>query len=124
MENVVIIGGGPAGYAAAIRVAQLGGKAMLIEKDALGGTCLNSGCVPARAFARAAELAGLANDAKSYGITFAGREIDFARVTARKDIVVKTLVAGVRMLIGANNVEIVEGEAKFIDRSTIQVTSK
>jgi dihydrolipoamide dehydrogenase len=122
--NVVIIGGGPAGYAAAVRVAQLGGKATLIEKDALGGTCLNSGCVPARTFARAAELAGLAGDAKDYGITFAGREIDFAKVTARKDVVVKTLVGGIKFLMGANKVEIVEGQARFVDRSTIEVTSR
>jgi dihydrolipoamide dehydrogenase len=123
-RDVVIIGGGPAGYAAAIRVSQLGGKATLVEGDALGGTCLNRGCIPARVLARAAEFIEMGLRAKDYGVIFKEKEVDFAKLMARKDVVVKTLVGGIRLLLTGNQVEIVEGDARFIDSSTIGVALK
>src|SRR5208337_3932137 len=92
--GVLVIGAGPAGYAAAIRAAQLGGKVTIVEREALGGTCLNRGCIPTQVFARAAELLETGSHGKDYGITFHDPIIDFSKLIARKDIVVKTLVAG------------------------------
>lgn len=120
-RDVAIIGGGPAGYAAAIRVSQLGGKATLIENEALGGTCLNRGCIPTRALARAAELFDMGKDAKDYGITYNGISVDFAKMMARKDTVVKTLVAGVKLLLEANKVELIEGTGRFLSPTQIEV---
>ena len=69
-RDVVIVGGGPAGYTAAIRVMQLGGKVTLVEKDTIGGMCLNHGCIPMVALARAVELVEMGKTAKDYGITY------------------------------------------------------
>jgi dihydrolipoamide dehydrogenase len=123
-RDVVIIGGGPAGYAAAIRVSQLGGKATLIENDTLGGTCLNRGCIPTRSLARAAELLEMAKDAKNYGITYGDVSVDFTKMVARKDTVVKTLVTGVKHLINGNRVELLEGEGKLFSPSHVEVNLK
>ncbi|MDD5007216.1 MAG: dihydrolipoyl dehydrogenase [Syntrophorhabdaceae bacterium] len=123
-RDVVIIGGGPAGYAAAIRVSQLGGKATLVENETLGGTCLNRGCIPTRSLARAAELFDMGKDANDYGITYNDISIDFAKMMARKETVVKTLVAGVKLLLNANKVELVEGIGRFLSPSQIEVSLK
>lgn len=123
-RDVVIIGGGPAGYAAAIRVSQLGGKATLVENEALGGTCLNRGCIPTRSLARAAELFDMGKDANDYGITYNDISIDFAKMMARKETVVKTLVAGVKLLLNANKVELIEGIGRFLAPSQIEVSLK
>lgn len=120
-RDVVIVGGGPAGYAAAIRVSQLGGKATLIEKDTLGGTCLNRGCIPTRSMARAVELIDIGRDAKNYGITYKEISFDYSRMIGRRDTVVKTLVAGVKLLLGGNNVDIIEGAARFASPDEINV---
>ncbi|MHB8109816.1 MAG: dihydrolipoyl dehydrogenase [Syntrophorhabdaceae bacterium] len=115
MENrdVVILGAGPAGYAAAIRTAQLGGRATIIEKEMFGGTCLNRGCVPVRVLTRAVELLETAARARDYGVVFKEVSVDFAKLMNRKNVAVKTLVAGVRMLLTGNQVEILEGVAKL-----------
>ncbi len=123
-RDVVIIGGGPAGYAAAIRVSQLGGKATLIENGSVGGTCLNHGCIPTRSLARAAELFDMGKDANDYGIAYDGISVNFAKMMARKDTVVKTLVAGVKLLLGANKVELIEGTARFLSDSQVEVETK
>jgi dihydrolipoamide dehydrogenase len=123
-RDVVIIGGGPAGYAAAIRVSQLGGKATLVENETLGGTCLNRGCIPTRSLARAAELFDMGKDANDYGITYNDISIDFAKMMARKETVVKTLVAGVKLLLNANKVELIEGMGRFLSPSQIEVSLK
>ncbi len=123
-KEVVIIGGGPAGYAAAIRVAQLGGKATLIEKEALGGTCLNRGCIPVKALSRAVELIDLARNAKEYGINYKELEVNFPKIMARKDIVVKTMVSGVKLLLNGNGVEVIEGTGRFLSPSQLEVQLK
>lgn len=123
-RDVVIIGGGPAGYAAAIRVSQLGGKATLIENETLGGTCLNRGCIPTRTFARAAELFDMGKDAKNYGITYNDISVDLAKMMARKDTIVKTLVSGVKLLLSGNKVELIEGTGRFFSPSQIEVQLK
>jgi dihydrolipoamide dehydrogenase len=120
-RDVVIIGGGPAGYVAAIRVAQLGGKATLIENDAIGGTCLNRGCIPTRALVRGVEFLELAKSARDYGVSYAEPEVDFARMMARKATIVKTVVSGVRLLLEGNGVEVINGRAGFLSPSRLEV---
>lgn len=123
-RDVVIIGGGPAGYAAAIRVSQLGGKATLVENDTLGGTCLNSGCIPTRSLARGAELFDMAKNANDYGITYSDISVDFAKMQTRKETVVKNLTAGVNSLLNANKVELIEGLGQFISPMQLEVSLK
>jgi dihydrolipoamide dehydrogenase len=112
-RDVVIIGGGPAGYAAAIRLSQLGRKATLIEKEALGGTCLNRGCIPTMVLAKAVELLEQAKSGKDYGITFADMAVNFETLSARKNTVIKILVGGVKSLMQAYNIELIDGTAQF-----------
>ena len=123
-RDVVIVGGGPAGYTAAIRVAQLGGKATLVEKDAIGGVCLNHGCIPTATLARAVELLEMGKSAKDYGITYKEMTLDFKKMTARKDTIVKTLVSGVKQMLEAYGVEVIEGAGKLISPSQIEVHLK
>ena len=122
-RDVLVIGAGPAGYAAAIRAAQLGGKVTIVEKEALGGTCLNHGCIPTRVFAKAGELLETGSHGKEYGITFRDQITDFSKLIARKEIVVKTLVAGVRMLLRENGVERKEGTAAFNNVRELSITA-
>ena len=123
-RDVVIIGGGPAGYTAAIRVTQLGGKATIIEKDAIGGMCLNHGCIPTVALARAVELIEMGKNAKDYGITYKDMEVDFQRMMSKKETVVRTLVSGVKQMLEAYGVEVIEGSGRFISPSQIEVHLK
>ena len=123
-RDVVIIGGGPAGYAAAIRVAQLGAKATIVEKDTIGGICVNHGCIPTVALARAVELLEMGKDAKDYGITYEGVKVDFPRMMSKKEAVVRTLVSGVKQMLEAYGVELIEGKGRLISSSLIEVHLK
>ena len=119
-RDIVIIGGGPAGYVCAIRIAQLGGKATIIEQDVLGGVCLNRGCIPTKALARGAEFVELAKKAREYGVDLGTPMIDFAKMIARKNIIVKTIVGGVQSLIKANGIEALTGKARFLSPLEIE----
>ena len=120
-RDIVIIGGGPAGYVAAIRVSQLGRKATIIENDTVGGTCLNRGCIPTRALVRAVEFIDLVKGAKDYGVNYQVAEVDFSKMMARKDTIVKTVVSGVRLLLEGNGVEVINGTAKLLSPSQLEV---
>jgi dihydrolipoamide dehydrogenase len=120
-KDVVVIGGGPAGYASAIRAAQLGAKVTLVEQTSLGGTCVSRGCIPVKALVRAAELVELGKSARDYGVNYQEAGIDFARMIARKDTVVKTVTSGVKLLLEGNGVEVVSGSARFLSPSEIEV---
>jgi len=122
-RDVVIVGGGPAGYTAAIRTSQLGGKATIIENNTVGGTCLNRGCIPTRALVRGVEFIDLAKRARDYGVNYQESGIDFAKMMARKDIIVKTVVSGVKMLLEGNEVEVISGTGKFMSPSQLEVLS-
>jgi dihydrolipoamide dehydrogenase len=122
--DLLIIGGGPAGYVGAIRARQLGAKVTLIERDALGGTCLNRGCIPTRAMVRAVEFIDLPRKAREYGITFPPPEIDFTKIIARKDTIVKIIGSGVRSLMNENGVEVIKGDAKFVSPNEIRVKTE
>lgn len=123
-RDVVIVGSGPGGYTAAIRVTQLGGKATLIEKDTIGGMCLNHGCIPIIALARAVELLEMGKSAKDHGITYKDMEVDFRRMMSKKETVVRTLVSGVKQMLEAYGVEVMEGTGKLISPSLIEVHLK
>lgn len=122
--KVTVIGGGPGGYVAAIRAAQLGGEVTLVEKENLGGTCLNVGCIPTKALLHSAELYEEAKEGAKYGIIASDVKVDFARVQERKKSVTKQLVSGVKGLLAANKVKVVNGEASFISRDTIEVKTE
>jgi dihydrolipoamide dehydrogenase len=115
--DVAVIGGGPGGYVAAIRARQLGLTTVLIEKDKLGGRCLNYACIPAKAVLRSADVLKEVSDAASYGVTLPAGDIgvDFATVAKRRDRVVKTMTGGVGGLMKKNEVLVVEGEAGFAE---------
>ncbi|MBU1208228.1 MAG: dihydrolipoyl dehydrogenase [Proteobacteria bacterium] len=120
-KEILIIGGGPGGYVAAIRAAQLGGKITLVEKNELGGTCLNWGCIPTKALLRGVELLEALEGSKDFGIQVGEISVDFSRLMARKDRAVKTLVSGVVGLMKANGIAVVKGQAKFISPQEIEV---
>jgi dihydrolipoamide dehydrogenase len=123
-KDIVIIGAGPGGYVAAIRAAQLGGKVTLIEKDELGGTCLNWGCMPTKALLHGVEILESLEAGKEFGIQADGVKVDFAKMSARKDRSVKILVSGVTGLMKANGVEVIKGAAKLISPRVVRVVDE
>jgi dihydrolipoamide dehydrogenase len=111
--DCIVIGSGPGGYVAAIRAAQLGKKTAVIEKDRVGGRCLNYACIPAKAVLRSADLLTEIREAGDYGLNVSGVEVDYAAVQARREKVVGTLTGGVAGLFKKNSIELIEGEASF-----------
>jgi len=120
--DVVIIGGGPGGYEAAIRGAQLGLKVCLVERDSLGGTCLNRGCIPTKALYRNAEIINILKNIDEYGISVEGYSIDIPKIQERKQNIVNQLVGGVEQLLKANKIEVLKGSGSIKDESTVTVT--
>jgi dihydrolipoamide dehydrogenase len=109
--DCIVIGSGPGGYVAAIRAAQLGKKTAVIERDKVGGRCLNYACIPAKAVLRSADLLAEINDSEEYGLKVSGVEVDFAGVMARREKVVSTLTSGVGGLFKKNKIDVIEGDA-------------
>src|ERR1700742_4030713 len=108
--DMIVIGSGPGGYVAAIRAAQLGMKTAVIEKDAVGGRCLNYACIPAKAVLRSADLLTEIREADEFGVSVTGAEVDFAAVQQRREKVISTLTGGVASLFKKNGIELIEGE--------------
>src|SRR4051794_23281520 len=119
--DCIVIGSGPGGYVAAIRAAQLGMKTAVVEKEFIGGRCLNIACIPAKAVLRAADVLGEVRDAGEFGIKVAEPEVDFSGVGAHRDKVVKTLTGGVNMLLKKNKVDIIEGVASLTKDGNVKV---
>ena len=119
--DLVVLGAGPGGYVAAIRAAQLGMKAAIVERDALGGICLNWGCIPSKALLRNAEVLGLFQHAEEFGISFDNLQYDFGKAIDRSRQVVKRLTGGVGMLLRKNKVEHIEGVGVLKDSNTVEV---
>ena len=112
-KKVAVIGGGPGGYVAAIRAAQLGGEVTLIEKNKLGGTCLNVGCIPTKALLHASEFLSCAREAADYGIQLDVKSVNWSAVQKKKASVVAKLVGGVTGLMKANKIRVINGTASF-----------
>ena len=120
--DVVIIGGGPGGYVAAIRGAQLGAKVAIVEKKSLGGTCLNRGCIPTKALYASAKTLVAAKKAGNFGVNIKDIAFDLSKAVARKNDVVTKLVGGVRQLLKGNGIEIFEGEAFLENAGQVRIT--
>ena len=115
--DVIVIGSGPGGYVAAIRAAQLGKKTAVIEKDRVGGRCLNYACIPAKAVLRSADLLSEIREAGDYGLNVSGVEVDYSAVQGRREKVVTTLTGGVAGLFKKNGIDLIEGEASLVRSS-------
>jgi dihydrolipoamide dehydrogenase len=119
--DCVIIGSGPGGYVAAIRAAQLGMKTAVIERDKVGGRCLNYACIPAKAVLRVADVLSEVRDAEEFGISVGEVQLDYAAVTARREKVVATLTGGVSSLFKKNGVDLIEGEGALLGDGRVAV---
>jgi len=121
--DVAVIGAGPGGYVAAIRAAQYGLRTVIFEREALGGTCLNWGCIPTKAMLHSCEVLHEARGAVKFGITLGGTTpvVDLPKLYAYKDKTVKKLTGGVRSLLTGNGVEIVSGTAELADAHTLRL---
>ena len=111
--DVVVIGGGPGGYVAAIRAAQLNLKVALVEREALGGICLNWGCIPTKALLRNAEIIDLLKRGKEFGFHFENLTVDYSQAVRRSREVVKRLVRGVEFLMRKNDIEVIQGTGRL-----------
>lgn len=120
--QVVVLGGGPGGYVAAIRAAQCGLKVALVEKEALGGTCLNWGCIPTKALLRSAEVYETVKKASEFGIKVSADGIDAKAIFARKDRIVKQLVGGIKGLIQANKIDLFTGIGKVLNPHELEIS--
>jgi dihydrolipoamide dehydrogenase len=107
--DCIVIGSGPGGYVAAVRAAQLGLRTAVVEKDQIGGRCLNYACIPAKAVLRSADVLSEVEEAGEFGITVTGHSIDFAKVSERRAKVISTLTGGVSGLFKKNKVDVIEG---------------
>lgn len=125
--DIAVIGGGPGGYVAAIKAAQMGKKTVIIEKQHFGGTCLNVGCIPTKALLRSAEALKEVKESAEFGVTgldTSEAALDLVKVQARKKRVVNQLVSGVEGLLKGNGVAIENGEGKLEDAHTVSVNGK
>jgi dihydrolipoamide dehydrogenase len=119
--DVVILGGGSGGYAAALRSAQLGKSVALIEKDKLGGTCLHRGCIPTKALLHSAEIADNVKEAGHYGVNASFGSIDMLGVNKYRDGIVDRLFKGLTGLVGSKDITVVAGEGRLVGPKTVQV---
>jgi dihydrolipoamide dehydrogenase len=119
--DCIVIGSGPGGYVTAIRAAQLGMKTAVVEKDKVGGRCLNYACIPAKAVLRAADLLTEIDEASDFGIDVSDRTVNFANVYARREKVVSTLVGGVGGLFKKNKIDLIEGFGSLTDDGNVKL---
>src|SRR3990170_1160655 len=115
--DLIVVGGGPGGYVAAIRAAQLGGKVALVEREHLGGICLNWGCIPTKALLRSAEIFRHLGHAADFGLTVSGIGFDLAKVVQRSRTVAGRLSAGVKHLLKKNKVTVVDGHGRLAGKA-------
>ena len=119
--DCIVIGSGPGGYVAAIRAAQLGMKTAVVEKDVIGGRCLNYACIPAKAVLRVADIISEIDESSEFGITVPERTIDFAAVGERRRKVIKTLTGGVSGLMKKNKIDVIEGVGSVTSDANVRV---
>ncbi len=121
--DLIIIGGGPGGYVAAIRASQLGMKVTLVEREHLGGICLNWGCIPTKALLRSSEILNLIKHADTFGITVKEYSFDLAKIVERSRKVSAQLVGGIKHLMKKNKIEVIEGSARLLGGGKVEVTA-
>ena len=121
-KKIVILGGGPAGYVAALRAAQLGAGVALVESREIGGTCLNRGCIPTKAMVAAAERLRAARTNADFGILTGTPQVDMAALSARRRAVTEQLRGGVEHLLAARKVELIAGRGRLVSAGTVRVT--
>jgi dihydrolipoamide dehydrogenase len=114
--DLIVIGGGPGGYVAAIRAAQLGMKTALVEREHLGGICLNWGCIPTKAMLRSAEVLHLAQNAAAFGLEITGASANLDKIVARSRGIAKQLSGGVGHLLKKNKVTVFDGQGSVSRR--------
>ena len=119
--DLIVVGGGPGGYVAAIRAAQLGMKTALVERDQLGGICLNWGCIPTKALLRSSEINHLLHNLPEFGFAAVTPSFDIGKIVARSRAVAKQLSAGVAHLMRKNKIAVFKGTAKLAGRQTVAV---
>ena len=119
--DCIVIGSGPGGYVAAIRAAQLGMKTAVVEKDVIGGRCLNYACIPAKAVLRSADILTEVREAGEFGITVGEPEVDFGAISERRKKVVQTLTGGVAGLMKKNKIDVIEGFGSVTDDGNVKV---
>jgi dihydrolipoamide dehydrogenase len=122
--DVTVIGGGPGGYVAAIRAAQLGMKVGLVEREKLGGICLNWGCVPSKALLKSAQLYNEFKKSQEFGIFHTGLSYDFSKIIARSRGVADRISKGVEYLMKKNKIDVISGSAKLSGKSSVEVAKE
>ena len=120
-KKIVFIGGGPAGYEGAIRASQLGADVTIIEKEHIGGVCMNKGCIPTKAMYKNAEVITQGREGETYGLEIDSFKVNFKKIMERKDSVVAQLREGTEKLMKDYNIEVIKGVATFKDEKTLEV---
>lgn len=124
MKDIIVLGGGPGGYVAAIRAAQLGASVAVVERDSFGGTCLNRGCIPTKTIYRTAEILNILKHIDNFGISVKDYGIDVSKVQERKREIISSLVGGIEKLLKGNGVEVIRGNGTIVDKNTIKIDTK
>lgn len=122
--DTIVIGSGPGGYVAAIRASQLGQKTAVVEKEHLGGICLNWGCIPTKSLLRNAEIANLLQEGKTFGFSFDNLKLDYSVAQKRSRKVSERLVKGVTFLMKKNNIAVIEGFGKLKSKTEVEVNGE
>jgi len=124
--DLIVIGGGPGGYTAAAKASALGGKVALVERGALGGTCLNQGCIPTKTLLKSTEVLEIVKKAKDFGVDISQIEVSLEKMQDRKQTIIKRLNAGVEFFMRNNKIQIISGEGKITrtDEVTISTLSE
>jgi dihydrolipoamide dehydrogenase len=123
-SSIAIIGGGPGGYTAAIRAAQLGATVTLIEKEKVGGLCIHRGCIPTKALAHTVRILQQADRVVEYGVTVKKEHIDFSKIQGKKDRVVASLANGLSQLMSSNKIEIINGVGRLASPNEIEIQTQ
>ena len=119
--DVAIIGSGPGGYVAAIKAAQLGLSVAIIEKEDVGGVCLNWGCIPTKTFLRSAEIIELVKKSSDFGIDISEYKLNLQKIVKRSKKIALKLSNGVKFLLSKNKVKLIHGNAMFIDKNRLLI---